>query len=150
MKSRLRRSANAGDQRRSSFARELYSHVARPKRIAHADTNAAIPATNDWLRLLFDVKPLRSAGEEHLFPIVHDLIAAAWNPAVFALSRAGLRYRSSSRSPHSACIMDFLARNRVPLSLDGPGSRRELLADRTSPLENVAWLSCLLFDGMAL
>jgi thioredoxin reductase (NADPH) len=127
-------------------AREFFPNAKRALLTAYADTNAAIQAINEISLDYYLMKPW-DPPEEHLFPIVHDLIdqwQANYRPAF-----EGLRVIGHQWSPDAHRVKDFLARNRVPyrwLDLEADPENARLI----SSLENVVLPVVLLSDGTAL
>jgi thioredoxin reductase (NADPH) len=127
-------------------AREIYPNARRALLTAYADTSAAIQAINEISLDYYLMKPW-DPPEEHLFPIVHDLLdqwQSSYRPAF-----EGLRVIGHQWSPDSHRIKDFLARNRVPyrwMDLESDAAAKDLI----SYLENVKLPVVLLADGTAL
>ncbi len=127
-------------------AREFFPNAKRALLTAYADTNAAIQAINEISLDYYLMKPW-DPPEEHLFPIVHDLIdqwQANYRPAF-----EGLRVIGHQWSPDAHRVKDFLARNRVPyrwLDLEADPENAKLI----SSVENVVLPVVLLADGTAL
>lgn len=109
-------------------ARELVPEAKRVLLTAYADTEAAIQAINEVALDYYLLKPW-DPPEEHLFPIVEDLLTT-WE-ARAALDSGGVRVIGHRFSKQSHDVRDFLARNRVParwLDVERDGEARELLA----------------------
>ena len=127
-------------------AREFFPNAKRALLTAYADTNAAIQAINEISLDYYLMKPW-DPPEEHLFPIVRDLIdqwQANYRPAF-----EGLRVIGHQWSPDAHRVKDFLARNRVPyrwLDLEADPENAKLI----SSLEDVVLPVVLLADGTAL
>jgi thioredoxin reductase (NADPH) len=80
---------------------------------AYADTHAAIKAINDISLDHYLTKPW-DPPEEHLYPVLDDLLAD-WEAAVRAAEQQrGVRVIGHRFSQESHAIRDFLARNLVP------------------------------------
>jgi thioredoxin reductase (NADPH) len=127
-------------------AREFFPNAKRALLTAYADTNAAIQAINEISLDYYLMKPW-DPPEEHLFPIVHDLVdqwQSTYRPAF-----EGLRVIGHQWSPDAHRVKDFLARNRVPyrwLDLEADPENARLI----SSLENVVLPVVLLSDGTPL
>jgi thioredoxin reductase (NADPH) len=109
-------------------ARKLVPEAKRVLLTAYADTEAAIAAINDVALDYYLLKPW-DPPEEHLFPIVEDLLTT-WESGA-ALEAGGVRVVGHRFSKDSHDLRDFLARNRVPgrwLDVERDGEARELLA----------------------
>ncbi|CAA9460978.1 MAG: Thioredoxin reductase [uncultured Solirubrobacteraceae bacterium] len=78
---------------------------------AYADTEAAIQAINEVGLDYYLLKPW-DPPEEHLYPVIADLLAAWGNTA--RIEAGGLRLIGHRFSKDSHDLRDFLARNRVP------------------------------------
>lgn len=127
-------------------AREIFPNARRALLTAYADTSAAIQAINEISLDYYLMKPW-DPPEEHLFPIVHDLLEqwqSSYRPAF-----EGLRVIGHQWSPDSHRIKDFLARNRVPyrwMDLEHDPAGKELIGY----LEDVKLPVVLLPDGTPL
>jgi thioredoxin reductase (NADPH) len=129
-------------------ARKIVPDAKRVLLTAYADTEAAIAAINDVALDYYLLKPW-DPPEEHLFPVVEDLLTT-WESGA-ALEAGGVRVIGHRFSPESHDLRDFLARNRVParfLDVEREGEARELLqvagvADDRLPV-------ALLEDGSVL
>jgi thioredoxin reductase (NADPH) len=129
-------------------ARKIVADAKRVLLTAYADTEAAIAAINDVALDYYLLKPW-DPPEEHLFPVVEDLLTT-WESGA-ALEAGGVRVIGHRFSPESHDLRDFLARNRVParfLDVEREGEARELLqvagvADDRLPV-------ALLEDGSVL
>jgi thioredoxin reductase (NADPH) len=109
-------------------ARELVPEAKRVLLTAYADTQAAIQAINEVALDYYLLKPW-DPPEEHLFPVVEDLLTT-WEAGA-ALESGGVRVIGHRYSKQSHQVRDFLARNRVParwLDVERDGEARELLA----------------------
>ena len=96
----------------------IYPDAKRALLTAYADTNAAISAINQASINYFFMKPWDPPAE-HLYPQLNDLLddwQASYRPAFQGIRVLGTRW-----SPKSYELRDFLARNRVPLSVDRRG-----------------------------
>jgi thioredoxin reductase (NADPH) len=78
---------------------------------AYSDTDAAIRAINEVNLDYYLLKPW-NPPEEHLYPVVDDLLAD-WQ-AHFRPPFSGIRVVGDRWNPHSHEIKDFLARNQIP------------------------------------
>ncbi len=108
-------------------ARELVPDAKRVLLTAYADTEAAIQAINDVALDYYLLKPW-DPPEEHLFPVVADLLQT-WQSGA-ALEAGGVRVIGHRFSKDSHDLRDFLARNRVParwLDVERDAEARELL-----------------------
>src|SRR5687768_1614105 len=108
-------------------ARMLVPDAKRVLLTAYADTEAAIAAINDVALDYYLLKPW-DPPEEHLFPVVEDLLTT-WEAGA-ALEAGGVRVIGHRFSKDSHDLRDFLARNRVParwLDVERDGEARELL-----------------------
>jgi thioredoxin reductase (NADPH) len=90
---------------------KLYPDAKRVLLTAYADTEAAIKAINDVQLHHYLLKPWHPP-EEHLFPIVDDLLDDWY--AAFRPPFEGVRVLGTRWSPKSYEMRDFLARNQVP------------------------------------
>src|SRR5882724_5437238 len=101
---------------------KLYPDAKRVLLTAYADTEAAIKAINDVQLNHYLLKPWHPP-EEHLFPIVDDLLDdwyAAFRPPFEGVRVLGTRWSSKSYE-----MRDFLARNQVPYEwLDADAAER--------------------------
>jgi thioredoxin reductase (NADPH) len=108
-------------------ARRLAPEAKRVLLTAYADTEAAIAAINQVALDYYLLKPW-DPPEEHLFPVVEDLLVT-WESGA-ALESGGVRVIGHRFSKASHDLRDFLARNRVParwLDIERDGEARELL-----------------------
>jgi thioredoxin reductase (NADPH) len=108
-------------------ARMVVPDAKRVLLTAYADTEAAIAAINDVALDYYLLKPW-DPPEEHLFPVVEDLLTT-WEAGA-ALEAGGVRVIGHRFSKDSHDLRDFLARNRVParwLDVERDGEARELL-----------------------
>src|SRR5829696_8728455 len=108
-------------------ARAIVPEAKRVLLTAYADTEAAIAAINDVALDYYLLKPW-DPPEEHLFPVVEDLLTT-WDAGA-ALEAGGVRVIGHRFSKQSHELRDFLARNRVParwLDIERDGEARELL-----------------------
>ncbi len=108
-------------------ARMIMPDAKRVLLTAYADTEAAIAAINDVALDYYLLKPW-DPPEEHLFPVVEDLLTT-WESGA-ALEAGGVRIVGHRFSQDSHDLRDFLARNRVParwLDVERDGEARELL-----------------------
>ena len=127
-------------------AREMYPSAKRALLTAYADTSAAIQAINEISLDYYLMKPW-DPPEEHLFPVLHDLLdqwQANYRPAF-----EGLRVIGHQWSPDAHRVKDFLARNRVPyrwIDLEADPSANALI----SYLNDVKLPVVLLPDGTPL
>jgi thioredoxin reductase (NADPH) len=129
-------------------ARKVVPDAKRILLTAYADTEAAIAAINDVALDYYLLKPW-DPPEEHLFPVVEDLLTT-WESGA-ALEAGGVRVIGHRFSRDTHELRDFLARNRVParwLDVERDGEARELLhvagvADDRLPV-------ALLEDGTVL
>src|SRR3954471_9052092 len=106
-------------------ARELVPEAKRVLLTAYADTEAAISAINDVHLDYYLLKPW-DPPEEHLFPVVADLLTT-W-AAGAALESGGVRVIGHRFSRETHDLRDFLARNRVParwMDVERDGESRE-------------------------
>jgi thioredoxin reductase (NADPH) len=101
---------------------KLYPDAKRVLLTAYADTEAAIKAINDVQLNHYLLKPWHPP-EEHLFPIVDDLLDdwyASYRPPFDGVRVLGTRW-----SPKSYEMREFLARNQVPYEwLDADAAER--------------------------
>jgi thioredoxin reductase (NADPH) len=108
-------------------ARTLVPDAKRVLLTAYADTEAAIAAINEVALDYYLLKPW-DPPEEHLFPVVEDLLTT-WEQGA-ALEAGGVRVIGHRYSRDSHELRDFLARNRVParwIDVERDGEARELL-----------------------
>ena len=94
-----------------SQAIELFPTAKRVLLTAYADTEAAIRAINDIRLDHYLMKPW-DPPEEHLYPVLSDLLAD-WQ-AQFRPAFEGIRVLGHQWSAQGHAIKDFLARNQVP------------------------------------
>ncbi|MFL5826754.1 MAG: FAD-dependent oxidoreductase [Thermoleophilaceae bacterium] len=109
-------------------AREIVPSAKRVLLTAYADTEAAIQAINEVSLDYYLLKPW-DPPEEHLFPVVDDLLSG-WEAGA-ALESGGVRVIGHRFSRASHDLRDFLARNRVParwLDVERDAEARQLLA----------------------
>src|SRR3954452_1942132 len=109
-------------------ARRLVPSAKRVLLTAYADTEAAIQAINEVALDYYLLKPW-DPPEEHLFPVVEDLLTT-WEAGA-AIESGGVRVVGHRFSRDSHELRDFLARNRVParwLDVERDAEARELLA----------------------
>jgi thioredoxin reductase (NADPH) len=129
-------------------ARKLAPDAKRVLLTAYADTEAAIAAINEVALDYYLLKPW-DPPEEHLFPVVEDLLAT-WEAGA-ALEAGGVRVIGHRFSKDSHDLRDFLARNRVParwLDVERDGEARELL--RVAGVDADRLPVALLEDGSVL
>lgn len=101
---------------------KLYPDAKRVLLTAYADTEAAIKAINDVQLNHYLLKPWHPP-EEHLFPIVDDLLDDWY--AGFRPPFEGVRVLGTRWSPKSYEMREFLARNQVPYEwLDADAAER--------------------------
>jgi thioredoxin reductase (NADPH) len=101
---------------------KLYPDAKRVLLTAYADTEAAIRAINDVQLNHYLLKPWHPP-EEHLFPIVDDLLDDWY--ASFRPPFEGVRVLGTRWSPKSYEMREFLARNQVPYQwLDADAAER--------------------------
>ena len=101
---------------------KLYPDAKRVLLTAYADTEAAIKAINDVQLHHYLLKPWHPP-EEHLFPIVDDLLDDWY--AGFRPPFEGVRVLGTRWSPKSYEMREFLARNQVPYEwLDADAAER--------------------------
>jgi thioredoxin reductase (NADPH) len=92
-------------------SREVYPLARRVLLTAYSDIEAAVKAINEAHLDHYLSKPW-DPPEEHLFPVVDDLLDA-WQ-AVYLPEAKGLRLVGDQWSPRSHDIKDFLASNLIP------------------------------------
>src|SRR3712207_1833178 len=129
-------------------ARKIVPDAKRVLLTAYADTDAAIAAINDVALDYYLLKPW-DPPEEHLFPVVEDLLTG-WEAGA-ALEAGGVRVIGHRYSRSSHDLRDFLARNRVPgrwLDVERDGEARELLTVAGVDSEHLP--VALLEDGAVL
>ncbi len=129
-------------------ARRLAPDAKRVLLTAYADTEAAIAAINEVALDYYLLKPW-DPPEEHLFPVVEDLLVT-WEAGA-ALEAGGVRMIGHRFSRASHDLRDFLARNRVParwLDVERDGEARELLTVAGVDAANLP--VALLEDGTVL
>jgi thioredoxin reductase (NADPH) len=108
-------------------AREIVPDAKRVLLTAYADTTAAIAAINEVALDYYLLKPW-DPPEEHLFPVLEDLLTT-WQAGAF-LETGGVRLIGHRFSKATHDLRDFLARNCVParwLDVERDGEARELL-----------------------
>ncbi len=124
-------------------SREVYPMARRVLLTAYSDIEAAVRAINEAHLDHYLSKPW-NPPEEHLFPVIDDLLDA-WQ-AEYLPEAKGLRLVGNQWSPRSHAIKDFLASNLIPYRwLDAtrdPGGRALLEAAGVGPGE----LPALFFD----
>ncbi|HVU13401.1 MAG TPA: FAD-dependent oxidoreductase [Phototrophicaceae bacterium] len=127
-------------------ARDYFPNAKRALLTAYADTNAAIQAINEINLDYYLMKPW-DPPEEHLFPVIHDLLdqwQSSYRPAF-----EGLRVIGHQWSPDAHRVKDFLARNRVPyrwMDMESDPNASPLIA----LIENAAPPVVLFPDGSSL
>jgi thioredoxin reductase (NADPH) len=127
-------------------AKDFFPNARRALLTAYADTSVAIQAINEISLDYYLMKPW-DPPEEHLFPIVKDLLEewqGSYRPAF-----EGLRVIGHQWSPDAHRVKDFLARNRVPyrwMDLEADPNAAELV----KLLENPTYPVVLMQDGTAL
>jgi thioredoxin reductase (NADPH) len=127
-------------------ARPFFPNARRVLLTAYADTNAAIQAINEISLDYYLMKPW-DPPEEHLFPVLHDLLdqwQSSYRPAF-----EGLRVIGHQWSPDTHHVKDFLARNRLPyrwMDIEIDPNAQTLL----DALSDVKLPVVLLPDGTAL
>src|SRR5829696_6604671 len=129
-------------------ARAIVPEAKRVLLTAYADTEAAIAAINDVALDYYLLKPW-DPPEEHLFPVVEDLLTT-WDAGA-ALEAGGVRVIGHRFSKESHDLRDFLARNRVPgrwLDVERDGEARELLT--VAGVDGERLPVALLEDGTVL
>ena len=92
-------------------ARLIYPDAKRLLLTAYADTDAAIAAINDARLDYYLLKP-GDPPEEHLYPVIADLLTTWEAGATLAAGGARLIGHRFSRETHE--LRDFLARNGIP------------------------------------
>jgi len=92
-------------------SREVYPIARRVLLTAYSDIDAAVRAINDAHLDHYLSKPW-DPPEEHLFPVIDDLLDA-WQ-AEYLPEAKGLRLVGHQWSPRSHAIKDFLAGNLIP------------------------------------
>jgi thioredoxin reductase (NADPH) len=92
-------------------AQALFPEAKKVLLTAYADTEAAIQAINRVGLDYYLLKPW-DPPDEHLYPIVDDLLAEWAAHAPVAVE--GVRLLGALWSPNSHSVKDFLVRNRVP------------------------------------
>ena len=119
-------------------AMKLYPKARKVLLTAYADTQAAINSINDIGLDFYLMKPW-DPPEQHLYPVLDDLISDWWQEAPPTYD--GIRVAGTLWSPKSHDVKDFLARNRIPylwLDIETDVSARELVdATLTSLSEGV-------------
>ena len=129
-------------------AREIYPLSRRVLLTAYSDIDAAVRAINDAHADYYLSKPWHPP-EEHLFPVLDDLLEA-WH-AERPQEAAGLRLLGRQWSPQSHDIKDFLGRNLIAyrwLDVDRDPQAAELLASASLTDHDLPAL--LLEDGTIL
>ena len=128
---------------------ELQPDAKRVLLTAYADTDVAIRAINDIRLDQYLLKPW-DPPEEHLYPVVDDLLAD-WS-AAFRPAFEGIRLLSGRWAPRGHAIRDFLTRNQVPYAWLDPEADDEgrrlagSLEDGAAPTHPVV----ILPDGRVL
>jgi thioredoxin reductase (NADPH) len=129
-------------------SRDLYPLARRVLLTAYSDIDAAITAINEAHLDYYLSKPW-DPPEEHLFPVIDDLLDA-WQ-AEYLPEAKGLRLVGHQWSPQSHAIKDFLASSLIPyrwLDVEREDATRLLLEAAGVRLEE---LPVLLFeDGSVL
>ena len=92
-------------------SRELYPLARRVLLTAYSDIEAAVRAINEAHLDHYLSKPW-APPEEHLFPVLDDLLDA-WQAEYFPEAK-GLRLVGDQWSPRSHAVKDFLAGNLIP------------------------------------
>jgi thioredoxin reductase (NADPH) len=92
-------------------SREIYPLARRVLLTAYSDIEAAVKAINEAHVDYYLSKPW-TPPEEHLFPVVDDLLDA-WQ-AEYSPEAKGLRLIGDQWSPRSHAVKDFLASNLIP------------------------------------
>jgi thioredoxin reductase (NADPH) len=95
-----------------TLAREIVPDAKRVLLTAYADTEAAIAAINEVALDFYLLKPW-DPPEEHLYPVLEDLLTA-WESGAALDAAGGVRIIGHRFSKDSHDLRDFLARNRVP------------------------------------
>lgn len=94
---------------------------------AYADTQAAIDSINTIGLDYYLMKPW-DPPEEHLFPVLEDLLSSWWQSAPPPYD--GIRVAGAQWSPPCHDVKDFLARNRIPYlwqDIESDAQARELV-----------------------
>ena len=130
-------------------ARQIVPSAKRVLLTAYADTEAAIQAINEVALDYYLLKPW-DPPEEHLYPVVEDLLTT-WASGA-ALESGGVRLIGHRFSRETHELRDFLARNRVPGALAGRRARRRepRAADRSRASTRRGLPVALLEDGTVL
>jgi thioredoxin reductase (NADPH) len=129
-------------------ARQVVPGAKRVLLTAYADTEAAIQAINEVALDYYLLKPW-DPPEEHLYPVVEDLLTT-WEAGA-ALESGGVRLIGHRFSRETHELRDFLARNRVPgrwLDVERDGESRELLT--VAGVDDHGLPVALLEDGTVL
>jgi thioredoxin reductase (NADPH) len=129
-------------------ARQIVPTAKRVLLTAYADTEAAIQAINEVALDYYLLKPW-DPPEEHLYPVVEDLLTT-WASGA-ALDSGGVRLIGHRFSRETHELRDFLARNRVParwMDVERDGESRELL--KVAGVEDTGLPVALLEDGTVL
>jgi thioredoxin reductase (NADPH) len=131
-------------------ALQLFPKAKRILLTAYADTQAAIHAINEIRLDYYLMKPWDSP-EEHLYPVLQDVLddwLASFRPPP---AGEGLRVIGHRWSPQAHEIKDFLARNQVPyrwLDVEAEEEARRLLASIGSDGARLPLV--ILPDGLVL
>jgi thioredoxin reductase (NADPH) len=129
-------------------ARQIVPSAKRVLLTAYADTEAAIQAINEVALDYYLLKPW-DPPEEHLYPVVEDLLTT-WASGA-ALDAGGVRLIGHRFSRETHELRDFLARNRVParwMDVERDGESRELL--QVAGVDETGLPVALLEDGTVL
>jgi thioredoxin reductase (NADPH) len=130
--------------------RELYPVARRVLLTAYSDVKAAIKAINE-ARLDHYLEKPWDPPEEHLFPVVDDLLdswQAEYRPEITGLRLVGYQW-----SPRSHDIKNFLASNLIPyrwLDVDRDLEARQLLEASQIPGGNIFELPVLFLENGAV
>jgi thioredoxin reductase (NADPH) len=114
-------------------ARKLYPEACKVLLTAYADTEAAIASINQVGLDHYLMKPW-DPPEQHLFPVLDDLLAG-WATTA-SVPYDGIRLAGTLWSSGSHDTKDFLARNRIPyqwLDIDQNPEARALVDGTTGP-----------------
>jgi thioredoxin reductase (NADPH) len=103
-------------------ALELQPDAKRVLLTAYADTDVAIRAINEIRLDQYLLKPW-DPPEDHLYPVVDDLLTDWW--AAFRPPFEGIRLLSGRWAPRGHAIRDFLTRNQVPYAWLDPEADEE-------------------------
>ncbi len=108
-------------------SRKFYPQARKVLLTAYADTQAAIDSINTLGLDYYLMKPW-DPPEQHLYPVLDDLISDWWQVAPPRYD--GIRVAGTLWSPKSHETKDFLARNRIPylwLDIEQDDQARELV-----------------------